>query len=117
MKKLAINFMDNDFSRTIRAIGNSFLNYYNLNGQFDFDKKQTISLWNELSYGIYLLHQNEFRYTNSHEQSLRSYLKIDESNIHIDDEVDNFYYRQVDQGQGNFASVFIWFDTGLVEII
>lgn len=117
MKKLAINFMDNDFHRTIKNIGNLFLHYYNLNGEFRFDKSQTIKLWNELSYGIYLLYQNEFRYFDSNEQSLRGYLKIDDSNIFIDDEVDNFYYRQVDQGQVNHASVFIWFDTGLVEVI
>ncbi len=91
---IAIHFPDRDFQCTLRnfleilALSDITVEYlgYNTKVDKDLSKSQIVELFNELAFGLYLLYQKQYRYEQPQEH-LRTYLKIKESNVYINDEV------------------------------
>lgn len=89
---VGIRFADNDFGNTIT----SFLGLFQ---HWDFrrnppTKAQVVEMFNNLAPGIYLMCQNCYR--NGHQEDferMKTYLKITEKNVYLEDEVWNFYKK------------------------
>lgn len=93
--KILIRFGDNDFWSTFHGVLAIFLEAWQHNEKNDFTKKQICEIINETSLGVYMVRQNQFEYSNGstmpeHFEHIRKYLKIDETNIYINEEVDKY---------------------------
>lgn len=124
MKKFAVRFGDNDFYFTLLGIGNAFLTAHTESHpkKVSFTKEQIVKIWNDLAIGMYFLCQNKFTYHHlssmeEHAQHTKNYLKISVESVYIDDEVDDHYYDLINNGMANGESLFVWFDSPLVEVI
>lgn len=84
--KLLIKFCDNDFYNTFYTTLETILHAYEYSGKLPFSKEQICLIINELAYGHYLLFQNQFEYVDG--VNIKNYLRIDESLIYINEEVD-----------------------------
>lgn len=98
IKKLAINFGDNDYHRTFKSILDTIALSYLNNGSLDFTKEQITFIINELSYGMYLLHQNRFKYEVDDSSE---YLTIIVEMVHINEEVDSLIDDITTKDNGN----------------
>jgi len=95
MKKLAIRFGDNDFGNCFRGLLKTLSNAYKYNNRAIITDKQKLCLIiNELSYGHYLLFQNQFEYNEEAagilNQHTKDYLQITPEKLMINEEVDKF---------------------------
>lgn len=109
---ILLRFGDNDFHKTLRAFGELLT----LDQPENLTKYQVVELWNELSFGLYLLAQNQWRYKDSPEEKahIRNYLKIQESfpsgapRVLIGEEVKK--YLEDNATQGNYEWLFVQYD-------
>lgn len=94
-KKIGIKFSDNDFYYTFTA----FLRFllpdetytHHMAQTIKYTKKQVADLFNVMALGIYLVKQNAWRYGDANSfLHTQEYLKIKESDVMLDDEVDKF---------------------------
>jgi len=88
---LGIMFNDNDFYTTIMPFMNGVIH---LIDDYSFNKKEInkdliANIFNESIYGYYILYQNRFEYQCFPENlaNIKKYLKIDSSDIYINEEV------------------------------
>jgi hypothetical protein len=87
---LGIRFGDNDFHFTWTAIMRTFLD--SCDNQ-NLDKQRIVTICNNISYGMYRLHQNRWQYNNGikdYDEETRDYLRITEDKVYINDEVLKF---------------------------
>lgn len=101
MKKIGIEFGDNDFHSCFTGVLEVLYNTSKSSesnesrGSFeDLTKEQICIIVNQISYGMYLLYQNKFTYNieknNVVDESLIEYLKIKPESILFDKEVDEY---------------------------
>lgn len=94
--KIAILFGDNDFYFTFTGVLQTLLNATKVgHTALPMEKDKLAIIINELSLGIYLSHQNQFRYKGSdsmedHIEHIRKYLKIEAKDILVGDEVQKY---------------------------
>ena len=93
MRRIGINFGDNDFFNTFRPLMGTFLKAYEYDpeGVEQLTKEQVVYILNELFFGFYMLFQNKFQYNIAEEEKLhtKEYLKLTEKDILFDVEVDD----------------------------
>lgn len=93
--KIAIKTSDNDFYNCFFGVLTSMLNAYNHTNTLPSEKTQLTRIVNEISYGMYLLFQNQFKHNKEAKEGLeeipttKKYLIISEDQILINDEVDD----------------------------
>jgi len=128
--KIALKFHDNDMYFTFMGVFEALANLYEIQIQsaasrfgsewkcFLEDKSILKRIINDLSYPMYELHQNQYR--NSYQDSetvefetvrMRNWLKINQGDLFIGDEIDNFLQTEEFEG----VSVFIMLDTNVYE--
>ena len=92
--KIAIKFGDNDFYNCFTGVLKTVLEAYKWQGGMVLDKARFCMIINEISYGCYLLFQNQFSYneekTGNICQRTKDYLKIKPEQILINEEVDAY---------------------------
>jgi hypothetical protein len=92
--KIAIKFGDNDFYNSFTGVLKTLLEAYKWQDKLPEDKEKLCKIINEISYGCYLLFQNQFSYNEekSGELCLRTkeYLQIKSSQILINKEVNEY---------------------------
>jgi hypothetical protein len=102
--KIAIKFGDNDFYNCFTGVLKTLLNAYRHTGTLPTDKEQLCEIINQISYGHYLLFQNQFEYNDEGNGKLCSrtynYLQINSSKILINDEVDKYLVDEEDFRNG-----------------
>lgn len=94
---IAIRFSDNDFYNTFYGVLKTLQTASDWVGNETLfaSKENLVLVINEISTGIYMSFQNEFRYSNGRSMSehilyIKEYLKITEANILIGEEVDTY---------------------------
>lgn len=91
--KIAIKFWDNDFYNCFTGVLQTLLAAHRWN-KLPSNKEHLAKMINEISYGCYLLFQNQFEYNEEKSgepnDKIREYLKIKPENILIDKEVDDY---------------------------
>jgi len=94
--KIAIKFGDNDFSSTFIGVLETIFEIYKYN-EVEPTKKQLVKLINEISYGIYIARQHDYKGEVNHftAQERKIYLRINESKILIGKEVDDYLNADV----------------------
>lgn len=94
MKRVGINFGDNDFGNVLRAFCENLLTAYRNDPKRvgNFTRDQIITLFNELSYGLYIMHQS--RWERNDIDHIKSYLKITDREILIDEEMTDYFLNQ-----------------------
>ena len=122
MKRVGIDFADNDFAITTRAFVQMLLNAYQNDPEKieSFDKYNIVLMFNEMSWGLYTLFQDrDFPYNNvdwetvdRNERRTRQYLTIEKKDVFFDEEVDDYFLNQT----WRHNSHFFWadFETGQV---
>ncbi len=92
--KIAIKFGDNDFFNCFYGILETIKNAREWNNETTECKDELCKIINEISYGIYLLYQNSFKYnkesTGESCEDTKNYLKIKPEQILINKEVDAY---------------------------
>tara|TARA_R110000737_G_scaffold114686_1_gene147611 strand:+ start:49 stop:441 length:393 start_codon:yes stop_codon:yes gene_type:complete len=118
--KIAIKYGDNDFHSTFLGVLATLRDAYGFGGNENLteSKENLTFIINELSLGIYMSHQNHFKYTNGqtmydHIEQARKYLKILESDILVEDEVT--HYLIANSVDGDNGETFI-LDTDLIDV-
>lgn len=104
IEKLLIKFGDNDFYNTFYALLETILHAHEYGGKLPFTKAQICLIINELSYGHYLLFQNQFDYADG--GNTKNYLQIDESQIYIDEEVDEFLKENIKSANSEWFALY-----------
>jgi hypothetical protein len=94
IKKIAITFHDNDFHSTFRNLLGTFMSAHNYSDGLFMTKPQIVKIINMLSYGHYLLFQNQFKYGDEkhseYSELTEKYLTVTEDTVLINDEVDQY---------------------------
>jgi hypothetical protein len=92
--KIAIKFGDNDFYNCFTGVLKTLLEAYKWNDRLPIKKAELCKAINEISYGCYLLFQNQFSYNEEKSgelcQRTKDYLQIKPSQILINEEVDAY---------------------------
>lgn len=124
MKRFLLKFGDNDFGRTLRAFGNLFMNP-EFGDAFDWlTRERIVELWNELSYGLYLMHQKmpaEARtlarvgVLDPRSNSTRSYLNVPPEDVFLDD--DAVEYMNANASMWNHSWLFVDLEYRLVTLV
>jgi hypothetical protein len=95
MKRVGINFGDNDFGNTLRPFVQSLLDLHMYDPERikRFTRGDIAWLFNEVAYGLYRMFQarDTKEVEVKHEERLRRYLRIDEHHVLVDDEVTEYY--------------------------
>jgi hypothetical protein len=115
-KKVGILFGDNDFHSTFRGFLQALLFAVSEDREngLPLTKAKVVDLFNETSYGFYLMNQHRWRFddADANAQRTKDYLKIVPEQVYIDDEVDallsenpwhNGEFFAVD-----FTNAFVW---------
>jgi hypothetical protein len=92
---VGIRFQDNDFFMTT-ATFLSALSAPASDDTFILTKENVAAAFNESAFGLYIIGQWGFKYSNSIEEqrTLCEYLKITEKNVFFDDEVIDYYVNE-----------------------
>lgn len=89
--KIAIKYGDNDFYNCFTGVLKTILEAYKWQGGMVLDKARLCIIINEISYGCYLLFQNQFSYNEEKSGEInkrtKDYLQIKPSQILINEEV------------------------------
>ena len=97
--KIAIKFGDNDFYNCFSGVLKTILEAYKWTESLPKDKTHLCKIINEISYGCYLLYQNQFDYNDEASGELcertKKYLQITPERILLNEEVDE-YLAKVD---------------------
>ena len=97
--KIAIKFGDNDFYNCFSGVLKTILEAHKWTESLPKDKTLLCKIINEISYGCYLLYQNQFKYNEEKSGELcertKQYLQITPERILLDKEVDE-YLAEVD---------------------
>lgn len=97
--KLAIKFRDNDFFYCFYGVLEAIKNSWEFNNELPENKELLCKMINEISYGMYLLYQNPFRYNEEKSGDLcertKKYIQITPEQLLINDEVTD-YLKKVD---------------------
>lgn len=105
-KKLGIMFGDNDFyymcSAFLRVLLPDETFTHHKGHDLTFTKAQIVELFNGMAPSLYLLKQNCWRYASDH---IPNYVKISESAVYLDDEVDKFIEENKGDCNGEFFAV------------
>jgi len=111
VKRVGINFGDNDFGNTLRPFVQVLLDAYNWGSDTakNLTKEKVVELFNESSWGLYLLFQHRHGWTVY--EGTKDYLKIDINHVLTDKEVDE-YFLQTWRHNGHFY--WVDFETGKV---
>lgn len=113
--KIAIKFGDNDFYNCFFGVLKTLLSAYQHCGKLPTDKKQLCVVINEISYGHYLLFQNQFEYNEEVNGKVctrtKDWVQITPKQILLGDEIDA-YIKKVEWGN---SETFI-LDTDLESI-
>ncbi len=101
--KIGIFFGDNDFGITIREFlklfENSSYNHHNMNNltlDERFTKERIAFLFNNSATTLYYIKQNGFCYNLDINYNTNNYLKIDKSDVYINEEVDKMLKKDND---------------------
>lgn len=117
VKQLGIRFDDNDFYYTIVSFLEVMGNSENARRPWTKEtltKERVIFLFNSLAPGLYWARQNRFSHSVDRLDHFDDYLKIEESNVYFDEEVDEEIPNHIDGiwGSGEFH----WIDLETNEI-
>ena len=109
--KIAIKFGDNDFYNCFTGVLKTLLEAKKWYSELPTDKEKLSIIINEISYGCYLLFQNQFEYgkeytTKTIDITLKEYLKISPKNILLNEEVDEYF-------KGEYIDTIFVLDTNL----
>lgn len=109
--RFLIRFGDNDFYFTMMAFGQTIIKAikddYRHQFQENLTKERIQILWNETIYGLYLMHQNQWRYDDG-DTGMREYLKLRvRSRIYIDEEVDELLEKCSEQSNGDWLICYL----------
>lgn len=92
--KIAIKFGDNDFYNCFYGILETIKNAAKWNNKITQNKEQLCKIINEISYGLYLLYQNSFKYNEEKSGNIckktKEYLQITPDQILINEEVTKY---------------------------
>lgn len=92
--KIAIKFGDNDFYNTFKGVLETLNGAYKWTDRLPVKKAELCKMINEISYGCYLLYQNQFSYNDEKQgevcERTKRYLQITPEKILIDKEVDEY---------------------------
>ena len=92
--KIAIKFGDNDFYNCFTGVLKTLLEAYKWTDKLPTDKEKLCMIINEISYGCYLLFQNQFSYNDEKTgelcQRTKQYLMISPNQILVNEEVDAY---------------------------
>jgi len=113
--KIAIKFGDNDFHSTFNPIMDTLYAAFLYHGGLPENKKKLLIMINSISYGFYLLFQNQFEYNgeiSGEVSSTKDYLILTEKKLLLNEEVDEYLKSLEPYGGGDNSSTFI-LDTSL----
>lgn len=120
--KILIRFGDNDFFYTMRAFGRVLLQDFHPSGKPEeyLTKEHIVWLWNELAPGLYMLAQNQWRYSCAPKdvKHTRKYLQITEKQVFLGEEAAE--YITANQNGWNGEWLFVVTDApggGYLEIV
>lgn len=114
-KRVGIRFDDNDFFYTCSAFMKVLLPDERFTRhqarELTFTKAQIVELFNGMSLALYMLKQNAWGYPPG--PNIAAYLKINESAVYLDDEVDKYMADNFGGGNGeffavDFAAEYVW---------
>jgi len=88
--KIAIKFGDNDFYHMWYGVLTVLAEAYKYSKRLPIEKTRLCIIINKLVYGCYLAFQNQFEYNNEGGHGDGSYYQINEDQILIDHEVDEY---------------------------
>ena len=89
--KIGIRFGDNDYQREFVAVLKIFQNYYEKHLDLPYSKSDLVKIINELSTGIFLMEtRRRFAEESEKIEFYRSYIKLSEKDVFLNEEVDNF---------------------------
>ena len=95
---IGLSFHDNDFYNTFIPFLSTLREALYWGRGEDIDKETICKLWNESCISFYRLFQNRWEYNHDEDiNHIKNYLQLDESNIHINEEVSVFI------GQGDYC--------------
>lgn len=101
--KIAIKFGDNDFYGTFHGVLQTILSAKAFKGRMVEDKEQLCEIINQISYGMYLLYQNQFEYNIERLggvcESTKDWLQISPDRLLLNEEVD-IYLRETEWDNG-----------------
>lgn len=113
--KIAIRFGDNDFYSTWNNVMETLQVAYDTYGELPSTKEKLLLMINNVSYGFYLLFQNQFKYHEEAElkvSSTKEYLIMTENELLLNEEVDEYLESLIPFGGIDNSSTFI-LDTDL----
>lgn len=89
---IGIRFADNDFQYTFEGVMNTLLDAIkNGHTKLPLEKDKLVKIINELSFGCYLSHQNQFRYgTDEDREHTNNDIKINEDQVFVGHEVTDY---------------------------
>lgn len=108
--RIGINFGDNDYWATCTAFTEVLLLAASREPEIQLTKAQVVELFNGMAYSLYRLVQNRWLYNHGGDESTKQYLRIKESQVYLNEEIDekledpcwcnhSFFYVDLDNAE------------------
>lgn len=99
---ILIRFGDNDFGSTLLAFSDVVMHNAN---PLTLTKPQVVELWNEISYGLYLVANRGWKSGYGASDNTRKYLKIDESRVFLNEEARVHLTEHMGEADGSWVLI------------